>query len=152
MNDSERTVYRFLESLGLAVVEHEPDGKNPPDFPVAGRIAVEARRLNEHEEVDGAYRGLEVTAKPLHRAVVKALAQSGPPLGAHSWFVHYTVRRPLLSWREVERRLCNGVRQFRARLDDPPSEIRLGRALRLRFHRASQRHDTLLLLGGFVRP
>lgn len=148
MNDSERTVCRFLESLGLGLVEHEPDGKNPPDFLVAGRIAVEARRLNENEEVDGIHRGLEVTAKPLHRAVVKALAQSGSPPGAHSWFVHYTVRRPLPSWKETERLLCDGIRQFRARLDNPPSELRLGRALRLNFHRASRRHDKLLLLGG----
>lgn len=59
-----------------------------------------------------------------------------------------TVRRPLPSWRETERLLCEGVRQFRAQQDDPPSEIRLGRALRLRFHRASRKHDTLLLLGG----
>ncbi len=81
MNDSERTVCRFLESLGLGSVEHEPDGKNPPDFLVAGRIAFEARRLNDNEQVDGVHRGLEVTAKPLHRAVVKALAQSGAPPG-----------------------------------------------------------------------
>jgi hypothetical protein len=148
MNDSERTVCRYLESLGLGLVEHEPDGKNPPDFLVGGRIAVEARRLNENEEVDGIHRGLEVTAKPLQRAVVKALAQSGPPTGEHSWFVHYTVRRPLPSWKETERLLCDGVRQFRARLDDPPSELRLGRALRLSFHQSSRRHETLLLLGG----
>ena len=87
MNDSERTVWRFLESLGLGLVEHEPDGKSPPDFLVAGRIAVEARRLNENEEVEGEHRGLEVTATPLRRAVIRALAQSGPPPGKYSWFV-----------------------------------------------------------------
>jgi len=148
MNDSERTGYRFLEGLGLGLVEYEPDGKNPPDFLVAGRIAVEVRRLNENEEVDGTYRGLEVTAKPVHYAVVKALAESGPPSGNHSWFVHYSIQRPLPSWKEIKHFLSNGVRQFRAQLDDPPFELRLGRALRLRFHPASRRHETLLLLGG----
>jgi hypothetical protein len=108
MNDSERTDGSFLESLGLGPVKHEPDGKNPPDFLVTGRIAVEARRLNENEEVDGVHRGLEVTANPLYHAVVKALARSGPPPGAHSWFVHYTVRRPLPSWMETERLLREG--------------------------------------------
>lgn len=147
MNDSERTVCLFLESLRLGPVEYEPDGKNPPDFLVAGRIAVEARRLNENEEIEGGHRGLEVTAKPLHRAVVKALAQSGPPSGAHSWFVHYTVRRPLPSWKEIERLLSDAVLEFRSRSDDPPSELRLGRSLRLSFHCASRRHDTLLVLG-----
>ena len=148
MNDSERTVCRFLESLGLGAVEYEPDGKNPPDFLVGGRIAVEARRLNENEDVDGGHRGLEVTAKPLHRVVVKALAQSGPPPGANSWFVHYTVRRPLPPWRETERLLRDAVRQFRAQVDDPPSELRLHQSLRLSFQRASHRHDALLVLGG----
>ncbi len=147
MDDSERTVFLFLESLGLGSIVYEPDGKNPPDFLVAGRIAVEARRLNENEEVNGGHRGLEVTAKPLHQAVVKALAQSGPPLGANSWCVRYTVRRPLPPWKQVERLLNDSVRQFRARIDDPPSELRLDRSLRLRFHRVSRRHDTLLVLG-----
>ena len=44
--------------------------------------------------------------------------------------------------------MVDGVRQFRERLDDPPSELRLSRALRLSFHRASGRHDHLLVLGG----
>ena len=51
MNDSEQIICHFLESLGLGIVEHEPDGKNPPDFPVARRIAIEARRLNENEKL-----------------------------------------------------------------------------------------------------
>ena len=148
MNDSERTVCEFLNSLQLGPVEYEPDGKNPPDFLIGGRIAVEARRLNQNEEVDGVHRGLEVTAKPLHDAVVKALAQSGPPSGSHSWFVHYTVRRPLPPWRSLEKSLRAGVQQFRERLQDPPKEIRLGRAIRLSFHGASRKHETLLVLGG----
>lgn len=104
--------------------------------------------MNENEEVNGTHRGLEVTAKPLHDAVVQALAKSGPPAGSHSWFVHYTVRRPLPPWRQLEKLLHAGVQEFRDRLHEPPMEIRLGRAIRLSFHRASRRHDTLLVLGG----
>jgi hypothetical protein len=148
MDDSERTVCLFLESLGIGSVVYEPDGQNPPDFLVDGRIAVEARRLNENEEAEGSHRGLELTAKPLHRAVLKALAHSGPPHGEHSWFVHYTVRRPLRTWKETERLLNEGVRKFRERLDDPPTELSLDRSLKFSFHRASRRHDTLLVLGG----
>ena len=148
MNASERTVFEYLNSLQIGLVAYEPDGKNPPDFLVGGRIAVEARRLNENAEVNGTHRGLEVTAKPLHDAVVQALAKSGPPAGSHSWFVHYTVRRPLPPWRQLEKLLHAGVQEFRDRLHEPPMEIRLGRAIRLSFHRASRRHDTLLVLGG----
>ncbi len=85
MNDSETTVCEYLKSLRIGSVRYEPDGNVPPDFLVDGRVAVEARRLNEHEEVNGIPRGLEVTAKPLHRAMVKALRASGPPDGHRSW-------------------------------------------------------------------
>jgi hypothetical protein len=147
MDDSERTIYEYLHSLRIGDVRYEPDGTVPPDFLVDGRIAVEARRLNEHEEVNGVYRGLEVTAKPLHAAVVKALSDSGPPVDSRSWFVHYTVRRPLPSWKEVERSLRAAVVEFRERATDPPREIRLGRFIRLRFSPASRSHPALLLLG-----
>ena len=101
MNDSERSVHDYLSSLQLGPIVFEPDGKNPPDFLIAGRIAVEARRLNENELVGRQHRGLEVTAKPLHRAVVKALAASGSPDSNGSWFVNYSVRRPLPPWKLV---------------------------------------------------
>ena len=149
MKESERVAYTFLTSLQIGPVIHEPDGQNPPDFLVDGRIAVEARRLNENVEMGGVHRGLEVTTKPLHGAVTKALAQSGPSIGTHSWFVHYTVvRRPLPHWRTVERLLRAGVQAFREQLPNPPLEIRLSPELRLSFHPASRTHDTLLVLGG----
>ena len=147
MDDCERMVFAFLSSLGIGPVVYEPDGNVPPDFLLAARIAVEARRLNEHEEVDGTARGLEVTAKPLHQAVVKALDQSGPPSGAKSWYVHYTVRRPLPPWKVVEKQLRSGVQEFRDRLDDPPGTIRLGRSLSLRFLPAGRTYERLLVLG-----
>jgi hypothetical protein len=61
--------------------------------------------------------------------------------------VHYTVRRPLPSWKEIERSLRDAVLEFRERAADPPVEMRLGRSIRLRFHQASLPHSTLLLLG-----
>jgi len=148
MNESERAVHHFLTSLQIGEVVYEPDGQVPPDFLVGGRIAVEARRLNENEEIAGSYRGLEVTSKPLHALVTKVLKESGSPPGSHSWFVWYTVRRPLPLWKELKSLLRSGVRHFRERLDDPPEELRLTRGLRLEFLRASDRHETLLVLGG----
>jgi len=148
MNDSETTVCEYLKSLRIGSVRYEPDGNVPPDFLVDGRVAVEARRLNEHEEVNGIPRGLEVTAKPLHRAMVKALRASGPPDGHRSWYVHYTVRRPLPTWKDLAKSLGNVVQEFRERLDDPPAELRVGRAIRLRFLPAGRTYDTLLVLGG----
>ncbi len=147
MNDSERTVHHYLTSLQLGEVVYEPDGNVPPDFVVAGRIAVEARRLNQNERLGDSFRGLEVTAKPLHDLVTRILAQSGPPAD-RSWFVMYTVWRPLPPWRQVEALLRFAVAEFRSRLHNPPEEMRLHRSLRLRFFPASERHEALLVLGG----
>jgi hypothetical protein len=150
MDDSERTVEQYLTSLGIGTVQYEPDGNIPPDFLVDGRIAVEVRRLNQNEERSDGHRGLEVTAKPLHAIVEKILAESGPPPGPHSWFVFYRVWRPLPSWRSVEAMLRRAVEQFREQLDSPPAEIRLDRSLRVSFLRASEPHETLLVLGGWT--
>jgi hypothetical protein len=121
----------------------------PPDFVLGDRIAVEARRLNEHEEVSGKTRGLEVTATPLRAAVLKALRNSGPPFESRSWFVHCAVRRPLPSWKDIEKLLNMAVSEFRERLADPPPDLSVGRFIRLRFQQASQPHPTLLLLGSW---
>ncbi len=148
MNQSERIAFQFLTSLEIGGVVYEPDGNVPPDFLLGGRIAVEARRLNQNEEIAGGYRGLEVTSKPLHSLVTRVLDESGPPAASQSWFVWYTVRRPLPAWRDLEALLRSAVRTFRERIDDPPEQIRLAPGLRLKFFPASDQHDTLLLLGG----
>lgn len=148
MNDSERTIHHYLTTLRLGEVRYEPDGNVPPDFLIDGRIAVEARRLNQNEEISGSFRGLEVTSTPLHSLVTKVLADSGPAAGGHSWFVMYTVWRPLPPWRELEALLRAAVLEFSQRLNDPPLDMRPHQSLRLRFFAASEPHDTLLVLGG----
>jgi hypothetical protein len=148
MNDSERIAFQFLAGLEIGEVAYEPDGNIPPDFLIDGRIAVEVRRLNQNEEIDGGYRGLEVTSKPLHSLVTRVLDESGPPAGSRSWFVWYTVRRPLPPWNDLELLLRSAVQHFRERIEDPPQQIRLAPGLRLDFLRATDQHDTLLLLGG----
>jgi hypothetical protein len=148
MDDSERAVAQYLTSLHIGAVQYEPDGNVPPDFLVGGRIAVEVRRLNQNEELCDGYRGLEVTAEPLDALVKEVLAESGPPRGQHSWFVSYTLRRPLPPWKSVRAMLRSAVREFRERVERPPAEVRLDRGLRLKFFPAGDGHETLLILGG----
>lgn len=149
MRRSERTIYNHLLSLNLGEVLFEPDGNVPPDFLVDGRIAVEARRLNQHELAGRRPRGLEVTSIPLLHAVSKVLGAFGPPLGGNSWFVFYTFRRPLPPWKAVEKRLQAGLSEFVARLDAPPEELWLAPRLRLRFAKATDIHEHLFVLGGY---
>lgn len=149
MRPSEKAVDRFLRGLGLGDVRFEPDGNVPPDFVVDERIAVEARRLNQNDRFGSAHRGLEVTATPLQAAVARVLTEQGPPPGSSSWFVFYTFRRPLPDWRHMERLLRAALAEFKARLHDPPGEIRVAPGFRLEFQRAS-RHSSWFVLGGSV--
>ena len=80
MDDSEKLVEEFLIDRGFSNVIYEPDGKVPPDFLVNGRIAVEVRRLNQNEEMDEGYRGLEEVAIPL-KVALRKIASSAKSVG-----------------------------------------------------------------------
>lgn len=149
MNDAERSVYRYLTSQGFSDVVHEPDGKMPPDFLVDGRIAMEVRRLNEGEDTGSGHRGLEEVSRPLNELVKKTLAAIGPPLNGASWFVSYTYRRPLPSWKSLGKDLRSALMRIKARPDLQDCEVRVSNKMRLTFTRASTAHPTLFVLGGW---
>ena len=113
MNDSEKTIFEYLQSQHLGTVVYEPDGNVPPDFLVDGRIAVEVRRLNENVETGAGHRGLEEISKPLNVLVKKALAATGTPVNGTSWFVFYTYSRPLPAWKELDALLRRALGQIR---------------------------------------
>ena len=148
MNDTEKSVYRYLTSHGFRDVVYEPDGKVPPDFLVDGRIAVEVRRLNEGEDTGRGHRGLEEVSKPLNALVIKALAAMGPPIDDASWFVFYTYRRPLPPWKTLDKNLRSLLMSVRERQNLDESDVRVASKLRLRFTRAGTVHPNLFVLGG----
>ncbi len=78
MDSTERLVQDYLLHCCFTSVLYEPDGNVPPDFSIEGRIAVEARRLNQHERSQGFVRGLEETAIPFGRTVRQVLKNSVP--------------------------------------------------------------------------
>ena len=148
MNDSERSVYRYLTSHGFRDVVHEPDGKVPPDFLVDGRIAVEVRRLNEGENTGRGHRGLEEVSKPLNALVINALAAVGPPIDDASWFVFYTYRRPLPPWKALDKDLRSVLMNIRERPNLQESDVWVASKLRLKFTRAGTVHPCLFVPGG----
>ena len=79
MDVTERQVFEYLSSKGFKNIAYEPDGNVPPDFLVDGRIAVEVRRLNEHDDFETDPRGLEEVAIPLNAKFLRLLASFGPP-------------------------------------------------------------------------
>jgi hypothetical protein len=150
MDDSERTIFEYLQNQDLGPVVYEPDGNVPPDFLVNGRIAVEVRRLNENVETSTGHRGLEEISKPLNALVRKALATLGPPVSGTSWFVSYTYSRPLPAWRELDALLRRALDHVRDQSNLQGHEIRVANRMRLHFTRASKVHPHLFILGGFA--
>jgi hypothetical protein len=122
MNYDEGIVYQYLTSLSLGEVVYEPDGRLPPDFLIDGRIAVEARRLNQHYEVAGRPRSLEQDRIPIVQGFENLLAKfKARDTGNRTWFVSFNFSRPLPPWRELRRQIHVSLDQF---LQIPGNTIR----------------------------
>jgi hypothetical protein len=146
----EKLARDHLVYLGFNSIVHEPDGKNPPDFLVNGRIAVEVRRLNQNELTGSGFRGLEEIRIPTEERICQLLLSLGPAKSGTSWFVGYNLKRPVPPWREVEAELRRRLEVFR---DDEshqePSRIRVAEGFEIHiFHKAGNPHPTFFVYGG----
>lgn len=86
--------------------------RDPPDYLVDDRIAVEVRRLNQNYESNGRYEGLEKVAEPTYRTIQKILKSFGPPRCGISWYVSFRFRRPNLTKQIVIKRVKYALECF----------------------------------------
>lgn len=150
MDDSEKAVENYLAYLGLERIVYEPDGNVPPDFLVNGRVAIEVRRLNQNEGTESGFRGLEEVAIPLQMRVRKLLASLGPPRSGSSWFVHYTVRRPVPAWDVLRPAIRKHLIAFRDdRSGGRSTTITVADSVQIELIRASRAHATCFVSGGY---
>jgi hypothetical protein len=150
MDISEELVNKYLVHLEFKSIVHEPDGNIPPDFLVAGRIAIEVRRLNQNELTRSGYRGLEQIAIPLHMSIRNILASMGPPKSGVSWFVYYTLKRPLPPREVLQSALRRYLEAFR---DDQRNHkctsSTIADGIQLELIPASDPHPTFFVPGGY---
>jgi hypothetical protein len=150
MDDSEKAAKLHLEYLGFECIVYEPDGNVPPDFLVNGRIAIEVRRLNQNEGTESAFRGLEEIAIPLQTKIAKLLASLGPPYAGSSWFVHYTIRRPVAAWDVLRPAIRQHLIAFRDdRSAGRSTSITVADCIQIKLIRASTAHATCFVSGGY---
>ena len=151
MKNSDKWAHEYLTSRGFAEVVYEPDGNVPPDFLIDGRIAVEARRFNQHDRAPNRPRGLEVLSKPVVTTVRRAIKSMGPPLRSapSSWFVQYTIKRPVPPRKELTRLVTAALGSFRDQPHHQPVMLRVSPAITLTLHRASSVHPTFFVLGAW---
>jgi hypothetical protein len=149
MDDTERHVAKFLATSGYTPEEiiFEPDGQVTPDFLIRKRIAVEARRLNQIYEDNGAIEGLEETSIPFYHRIRKMVLSFGPPTADHSWFVSYNFRRPEIPWHILRPALKELFSDFVRNSTVAPREYNFGKSLRIEIEPSNLRFKTFFVLG-----
>jgi len=143
MDFSESLARVFLESRGYGDAVYEPDGNVPPDFSCGG-IAVEVRRLNQHDKTG---HGLEETEYPLVGKFRMLLASFGPPRSA-SWFVTFQFRRPIEKWRTLAPKIRGVLASVGDNLVNDVVRIRVTETFSIAIFRASELHDSRFVHGG----
>lgn len=129
-------------------VAYEPEGRTcPPDFLGDGRVAIEVRRLNQHEELQNGYRGLEERAQPIWDGMIKLLASFGPPQCGKSWFVSYSFERPVSTWPKIRPKIQRKLASFLQNPQPKGAEISVTRTFKLFVNNASVEYEQIFELG-----
>lgn len=131
-------------------VVYEPDGNVSPDFLVNKNIAVEVRRLNQNQIVNGKIEGLEESSIPLSGRIKTLLKSFGPPQNGKSWFVTYRFHRPEMDWQTLNKSLRDQLEAFKRTPKDGLSEVEIGDSFQLTFIPATNPLKTLFCLGGYT--
>jgi hypothetical protein len=145
MDRTESQALEFLQSRGLHDAIYEPDGNIPPDFAWRG-IAVEARRLNQHDESG---QGLEVSELPLVMKFRNLLSSLGPPQGT-SWFVTFRYRRPLEEWPTLRLKIKTALLKFSSNATQDIERLSISEWFSIGLARSSKVFETRFVLGGFT--
>jgi hypothetical protein len=150
MDRTEMVARDYLESLKLGRLVYEPDGKQPPDFLIDGRIAVEVRRLNRHVDTPDGPRPLEKDEYAILALVRDVLQSFGPPRDGRSWFLNYEYQRPLPPYRVIKRSLIAALEDFLRSTDLPWQSRQLGDHFEISLMRAGNSYDQIFMLGGHM--
>lgn len=122
----------------------------PPDFLVDGYIAVEVRRLNQHEDTPDGPRGLEHVQARIAPVVKDALQSLGASLPSGScWYVMCEFRRPLPSWRDLKRAVISALRDIPDPAATSSAWIEVAPNFKVSLWRAGKHYDSRFIFGGF---
>jgi hypothetical protein len=149
MDLTEERVARYLAHLGYTDVIYEPDGNVPPDFLINGRIAVEARRLNQHHTHGTKTKGLEEVARPLVDRLSKLIESVGPSPPTESWFVFFRFNRPVPSWEVLKDHITRHLNHFAAMPIREKTEFEVNLNFDYDVLKAAKVYETFFTLGGY---
>lgn len=142
MREDEEIACRFLESLQVGPVTHEPEGFSLfPDFSVGGsEVGVEVRRLNRNYVVPGQkMQGFENAERSILDGLRKVFREAGPSVDGECWHVDVRFQRPV-TWADVRRDVMVGLSNFKAQAVRFEVVLSFAGALDLHLTRASKDH------------
>lgn len=148
MNKDEQAAEIYLKSLGLGAVAYEPDGNVPPDFVLGGRVAVEVRRLNQRYLADESPRSLEEDSIPLRQSFNRLLECTRPAGIVGSWFVMFSFRRPLPTWKKLRPRVREALFYFAKEPVDAAWRVPITDSVELTFLRSTRDFGRPFVPGG----
>ena len=111
MNRDEKIANNYLKQQDFSQIVYEPDGNIPPDFLLDNSIAVEVRRLNQHQLVNGVYKPIEELGYKLIPRIVKVLQELEIDNFDKSILVTVYFKRPL----KVDSKL---IKQIKSKFED----------------------------------
>ncbi len=149
MDEAEAHILKYLQHRGFTDIKYEPDGNIPPDFLIDGRIAVEVRRLIQHEDSTGKLRGLTETQIPLIQRLQSLFKALGAPNQGKSWFVFVRFTRPLEDWKTLGPRVQDWLETFKNGAQAGRHDNDFGNGFTVSLVAASKPLASLFVLGMF---
>lgn len=147
MDEAEMLSEAFLRSQGFKTVDYEPDGNIPPDFLCDSRVAVEVRRLNHHHASHGGRpEALDQKGVALWNTVKQILSDMGPPKFGRSWWLCYTVKRPIDDFKSIPKLLKKALHSLRDSPCDGEQQICVVEGFSIKIIPAEKTHDLEFLL------
>jgi hypothetical protein len=148
LDDTEKIVESLLSSAGH-ICAFEPNGNVPPDFLLDGQVAVEVRRLNQNFVQGTEYEGLETAEASIFSRMQYLLQTFGPPIDDQSWWISYTISRPMPKWKEIERRLRPFLADIASSMPEDQKEIEFSGGFSVDAMPANIRLSQLFQIGGY---
>lgn len=153
VNRDEELAFSFFKRQGYKTVTPHPLGRSrPPDLLIDYKIAVEVRRLNQHEPISKSSpkpRGLEEVDISFSQGMRRLLPSLGPPKPI-SWYVCLEFSRPVPSWKEVRPLVKQRLKEFQDIATRNRTTIRVVPNFAIELRPAAEPRAHCFVMGGSI--
>jgi hypothetical protein len=136
MDQEEKTVEKYLNSLSQGIVKYEPEGyKKPPDYCLGSSIGIEVRRVNENYFKGKTVNGLEEYSIPLHKTLKQVLESFDTKFDGHSYWVGIIYKRPFIgSRKDTVRDMAGALDSFLKGKRVTPCTVKVSKNIQFDIH------------------